>query len=437
MNIITATDSYKFTHWKQYPPGTEKVYSYFEARHGDAVENGVIFFGLQYLLKKYLAGRVVAGYDIEQAEGLIANHLGEGRFNRAGWEHIVKDHNGRLPVSIRAVPEGSRHPYHTVLMTVENTCPKCFWLTNYLETLLVQVWYPSSVATLSNRLRRLINLYMRETSDDLGGAAFKLHDFGFRGVSSHESAGIGGAAHLVSFLGTDTVAALEVARDFYNDPCAGLSIPAAEHSTITSWGQARESDAYLNMLRQFPTGLVAVVSDSYDIFKACADIWGDKLKDEVLARAGTLVVRPDSGDPVETPVQVVKILAEKFGTMTNSRGYKVLNAKVRVIQGDGIGPLEVNAILDSLKEEGFAADNIAFGMGGALLQKLNRDTHSFAFKCSNITIDGVDHPVYKRPVTDGTKVSQAGRFPDLVEVFRDGEVLVDQTFSQIRERAGS
>jgi len=450
-NVCWLTDSYKVSHYKQYPPGTRRVYSYFESRTGAKFPR-TIFFGLQYLLMEYLAGPVITAEKIDQAERLFAAHFGRPVFPRDRWETLLKRHGGRLPVEIRAVPEGTVVDVSNVLMTIENTDDDAYWLTNYLETLLVQTWYPSTVATQSQAMRQVILGYLARTGDP-GLVDFKLHDFGFRGVTCPEQAAIGGASHLVNFLGTDTLAGLVFASTFYREPCAGFSIPAAEHSTITAWGPEHEVEACRNMLRQFPDGLVACVSDSYDVFRCCREIWGGVLKDEVLARDGVLVVRPDSGDPPTVVVKVLEILGEKFGTDTNARGFRMLNPKVRVIQGDGIDFEMLDRILSRMEFAGWSADNIAFGSGGGLLQKLNRDTQKFAFKCSSVTVGDTERDVFKQPVTDAGKRSKAGRLklvvvngryvtvpshdprPDvLVPVFRNGEVLVDQTFADIRAR---
>src|SRR5215472_11304053 len=249
-NLILQTDSYKFTHWKQYPPGTEFVYSYLESRGGMFAQT--LFFGLQYYLKEYLQGQVATEQDVAEAQSFVDQHLGPGLFNREGWLHIVRNHGGRLPVAIKAVEEGSIVDVQNVLMTIENTDPACWWLPNYLETLLLKVWYPITVATLSRAIRRVF-LAALERSGDPALIDFKLHDFGYRGVSSEETAGIGAAAHLVNFKGTDTVAGIRILRKYYESrDMEGFSIPAAEHSTITSWGRENEARAYENMLAQFP-----------------------------------------------------------------------------------------------------------------------------------------------------------------------------------------
>lgn len=266
-------------------------------------------------------------------------------------------------------------------------------------------------------------------------------------------------AHLVNFMGTDTMEGLIAARRYYGADMAGFSIPAAEHSTMTSWGRDREQAAYANMLDAFEGEgkLVAVVSDSYDLDAALTGIWGGSLRDKVLARKGTLVVRPDSGDPVETPMRAVKTLWEAFGGSVNAKGYRVLDPHVRVIQGDGMTPATIARLIDRLVEEGFAVDNIAFGMGGGLLQQVNRDTLRFAMKANAMRdADGVWHDVAKVPATDPGKASKAGRQAVLREadrliawrmdevddadnllrpVWRNGTMLVRHTFDELRARA--
>ena len=456
-NLVLETDSYKFTHWKQYPPGTEFVYSYLESRGG--MFGQVVFFGLQYYLQRYLSGVVVTEEDVSEARRFVDQHLGLGMFNYEGWMHIVRRHGGKLPVMIKAVAEGSVVDVSNVLMTIENTDPACYWLPNYLETLLLKVWYPISVGTLSRAIRRVI-LSALERSGDPALIDFKLHDFGYRGVSSEETAGIGAAAHLINFKGTDTVAGIRVLQQYYgSQEMEGFSVPAAEHSTITSWGRENEAQAYRNMLTQFPTGIVAVVSDSYNVYSASEKLWGELLRDQVLAREGTLVVRPDSGIPRETVLRVLQILGDKFGYEMNGKGYRVLNPKVRVIQGDGVNFWTIQDMLMAVNRAGWSADNISFGMGGALLQQLNRDTQKFAFKTSNVTVNGNDREVFKDPVEGHDKMSKRGRLAlhflngawsthrlkpgesiasdRLEEVFRDGEVLKTQTVAQIRERAAT
>ena len=456
INLVAATDSYKITHWRQYPAWTKTIFSFFESRGGEFPE--VTFFGLQYILKRYFEGIVITQEDVNEMAEDCALHFGDpSLFNMKGWKRILEVHGGRLPILIRAIPEGTSIPNGNVLMTIENTDPELPWLTNYVETLLSQVWYPCTVATQSRQMKKLIIRYLEETGDP-GLIDFKLHDFGFRGSTSVESAGIGGAAHLVNFKGSDTIQALRVARKYYKERMAGFSIPAAEHSTVTSWGRENEVEAYRNMLIAFPQGMVAVVSDSYDVFTACEELWGKKLRDMVEDRDGVLVVRPDSGEPAEVVLKVLEALGRSFGYTINDKGYRVLNPKVRVIQGDGIDYPTIGKILETMKQAGWSADNTAFGSGGALLQKVNRDTLKFAFKCCAALVGNTWRDVMKNPVTDPGKKSKAGRLVLvkvdgqfktlreeeaqsqglenlLVPVFKDGKLLFDQTFDEIRTRA--
>lgn len=457
-SIILNTDSYKVSMWKQYPPHTTQVYSYVESRGGKYKET--VFFGLQAFIKEYLTNPITME-DIDEAEEIWTAH-GEP-FNREGWEYIVRNLGGKLPVQIKAAPEGSVIPTRNVMVTIENTDPKCFWLTTYLETALLRaIWYPTTVATNSRAIKKVIAKYLQETEGNIDALGFKLHDFGARGASSYESSMIGGMAHLVNFMGTDTISAVVGARRYYNESVAGFSIPAAEHSTITSWGRDNEVEAYRNMLKQFGRegSLLAVVSDSYDIFNATEKLWGEQLRQEVIDSGATVVIRPDSGNPVKVVTQVAKTLAKKFGTTTNNRGYKVLN-NVRIIQGDGIDIDSVTAILESLKQNRFSADNVAFGMGGALLQAPQRDDQKFAMKASAAFVEGKWVDVYKDPITDSGKTSKKGRLalvyqcgvgncgyntiPEniaeqkgtnvLQTVFLNGELVNEQTFAEIRERA--
>ena len=462
-NLILLTDSYKVTHWKQYPKGTTKVYSYLESRGGEF--DNTLFYGLQYFIKRYLSGQVITDEKIQQAKKLLNSHLGSDLFNELGWRHILEKHNGYLPVRIKAVPEGTVVKTGNVLVTVENTDPEVPWLTNYIESLLLNIWYPITVGTLSREIKKNLINYLKKTtsynSEEISGlVAFMLHDFGCRGVGNPETACLGGSSHIINFMGTDTVSAILFAQEFYNteNPLA-FSIPASEHSTMTSWGEPFEVKAMENMLDSYPTGLVACVSDSFDIIRACRDYWGTALRDKILSRDGRLVIRPDSGDPVQTLKQIFHILWDKFGGTTNDKGFKVLDPHVRVIQGDGVNFESISDICDMMIEEGFSIENIAFGMGGALLQKVDRDTQKFAFKCSSITINGEEAEVRKNPIeinekgerVQSFKKSKAGRLKlvngqtiehshdedgdELVEVFLNGKVMKEWTFEEVRERA--
>lgn len=457
------TDSYKLSHFKQYPKGTTKVFSYFESRQTDTP---ITFFGLQYFIKQYLEGVVITPEEVDEAKAFVDEHMGrEDSFNYEGWMTIATELGGKLPLEIKSVQEGKTITGRNVLFTVENTDPRFYWLTNYMETLLCQVWYPTTVATNSRLIRETLVEYNEETSDSDKNevANFQCHDFGFRGVSSVETAGLGAAGHMIWFLGTDTLQGITLAKQFYNAGVIGYSIPASEHSTMTAW--LREEDAMENMLDQYPTGMIACVSDSYDIMNAVNNIWGDKLRDKILNRDGRLVVRPDSGDPVVTTLKVMEALWNKFGGETNSKGYKVLHPNIRMIQGDGVDREMIGKILENFKKNGFSSENIAFGSGGGLLQKFNRDTFKFAFKCSMIEIDGEVRDVRKTPMefnkngeyVKSSKYSKSGRlqlierpggtfdtidtnesdikprFYHLKTIFKNGELVDETTFDEIRQ----
>jgi nicotinamide phosphoribosyltransferase len=462
-NIILSSDSYKYSHHLQIPEKTETIYSYIEARgSNDEDYKETVFFGIQAYIKEYLLNPITMD-DILEAKEIIESH-GEP-FNYDGWVYILEKHNGYIPVEIEAVPEGSIIPLQNVLVQIHNTDTKVPWITAFIETALLRaIWYGTTVATNSWTIKQFLKDYT-EKSGSIEPVDFKLHDFGARGVSSSESAMLGGMAHLVNFMGTDTVEALVGARRYYNEPMAGFSIPASEHSTITIWGKENESKAYKNMLDKFakPNSLVAVVSDSYDIYNAIK-IWGIELKDGVVSSGATVVVRPDSGDPTIVPIEVIEGLMEYYGYEVNEFGYKTLPKCIRVIQGDGINKDSIKQILKNLDEHKLTLDNIAFGMGGALLQGVNRDTLKFAMKTCYAIIDGVGRYVSKEPVGDKSKRSKDGildliKYENLISkdtghsiyktvkredthergvlkpVYRNGVLLEEVDFSTIRELA--
>ena len=456
-NICLATDSYKIWHWKGYMPDTENNYGYLEARKGAQFEE-TVFFGLQYILKKYLQGRVVTREKIQEAKKLMDQHLTPGYFNVEGWEHILNNYDGKLPVTIKAVPEGSVVPVGNVLMTVELTQndPKLCWLTNYLESLLMHVWYPCTVATLSRSLKKLILGYMEMTCDSTKGIEFKMQDFGFRGVSSYESAQIGGAAYLTQFAGSDNIPALLVPREYYDlKGIPGYSVAATEHSIMTARGEEGEWDVLDNIFKVTPKGILSIVIDSYD-YERFLETCGTRYKDIIENREGVTVFRPDSGEPIATTLRCLEILDKHFGSQTNSKGYKVLNNAVRLLWGDGIDYYGIRDILLAMTNKGWATDCMAcFGMGGGLLQKVNRDTQRMAFKSSAQFYDGSWHDVWKKP-KDASKASKRGRLAlvwdketgyktvrleelgdrvdELKTVFENGELKYEQQWGLITHR---
>lgn len=450
-NLLLMTDSYKASHYLQYPPNTQAMFSYMESRGGKF--NKTVFFGLQYLLRKYLS-KPITLIDLIEARDFFKGH--GPPFPDKEWATVINKHGGYLPVQIRAVTEGSVIPTHNVLLSVRSTDPECFWVVTWIESFLMRLWYPITVATTSWHIKSDILGYLKETSDDPNSEIdFKLHDFGARGVSSSESAGIGGASHLVNFKGSDTIEGVFLANRYYNCPMAGFSIPASEHSTITSWGKEREYDAFDNMLTQFagPSKVVACVSDSYDIY-AATKWWADQ-SERIKAIGATLVIRPDSGHPATVVNEILDILADKGLMTVNSKGYRVLPSHLRIIQGDGVDRESINGILETMKSARYSASNIAFGMGGALLQKVNRDTQKMAYKCSAVLVDGMWKDVYKEPITDPGKKSKKGildllrndgkyetvqnqRWDSVMRlVYREGRIATDLKLDEIRAFADS
>jgi nicotinamide phosphoribosyltransferase len=454
-NLILDVDSYKMSHGGeegQYPPKYTKSFGYIESRGGRY--GSTVFFGLQAYIKEYLSAPVTRA-DVEEAAEFAAAH-GEP-FPQAGWMHIVEAHGGYLPVRIKAVAEGTVVPVGNILVSVESTDPQVPWIESWLETALLRaVWYPTTVATKSYYCKKVILEALVKSSDDpMGELPFKLHDFGARGVSSRESSGLGGMAHLVNFMGSDTIEGIRYANHFYGEKMAGYSICASEHSTMTILGREGELDQMRRVIRQIkPGGLAACVSDSYNLFHAVEEYWGDILHEEVKASGGTLVIRPDSGDPSEVNLKILQILERKIGLRTNMKGYKVLPNYYRLIQGDGNDNEEsIRTVLDTLLQHGYSASNIAFGMGGGLLTQVTRDTQKFAMKLSWAVVDGKEVDVYKDPATDHGKKSKRGRLdlvrrdgtlvtlpgdqPDslLDPVFENGKILRDQTFADVRKNA--
>lgn len=456
-NQCLNTDWYKTAgiHSAMYPEGTEYVYSYNEARLG-AKYDSTIAIGLQAILLEHFVGVQVTTADIDKAEKII-NRRG-GNFDRSKWDYIVENHGGKLPLEIKAVPEGTRVPIDNVLFTVVNTDPNCAFLTGHVETVLTHVWQASNVATISYNVREMFKELLNKSCDmgeDFPGLPFMLHDFGFRGTSSVESAVWGGMGHLAVFNGTDTVVAIEGAIEYYDaGDDVGTSVNATEHSIMTSMGREGEFDVTQQLLNKFPNGVLSVVSDSFDIFE-CVKTYGTKFKEQILERDGVFVIRPDSGEPVPTMKALLKLVDEYFGSTVNEKGYKVLNDKVRLIWGDGIEAEGIRAICEMAIEEGFSVENLVFGMGGGLLQKHNRDTQRCAFKSSAQMRNGQWVDIFKDP-KDQTKRSKKGRLKlikdengefktvrleepgeDLLRtVFLNGELVNPITFDQIRQNVG-
>lgn len=449
-NLILNTDSYKLSHFLGYPEGLTHVYSYAESRGGKYPK--VLFLGLQAFIKEYLM-KPITQEMIDEAADFSALH-GEP-FNRDGWEHILKNHNGYLPIEIKAVPEGTLVDVHNILASVENTDPNVPWLTSYIETALIRIWYPITVATRIYYMKKQIKEFYDHTSDS-GDMSFGILDFSSRGVSSLETSQIGGLGHLVHFIGSDNIPAIMYARKNYIEQMAAFSVPATEHSIMSALsGQEDEREAfhYLvdNMLMQ--DGILSVVSDTYNVFEA-AEKWDSGLIKKIRAKNGTLVFRPDSGTMEDVLPKVLAILEKNFGYEMNSKGYKVLK-NVKVLWGDGINEDTVHIPFAIAENMGISADSIMTGSGGGLMQNnIDRDTCKFAFKASNIVVDGDNIGICKNPITDPGKASKRGRLMLVKDkgkyvterdykgfagnllrpVYRNGKLLVDESLGKIRSR---
>jgi nicotinamide phosphoribosyltransferase len=427
-NLLLLSDSYKYSHFKQYPKGTKKIFSYLEARGGDSKD--IVFFGLQYFIKEYI-NNPFTQKDIQEAKQLAEFH--GVPFNEEGWNYILNKHGGFLPVKIDAVPEGSVNKVGDVLMTIVNTDDNCPWVTNWVETLLMKVWYPTTVATKAYNVRKIIEKHYTNSSDSLAGVDFAYHNFGDRGSSSVEAAMLGGMAHLTSFSGTDNFNAVMGCSKYYAEK-KGWSIPASEHSTVTSWGKDYEYfmiDSYLENHKGAP--IIACVMDSYDIYKAVEHVTTGSMKERIESPEYPIfVIRPDSGNPIDVIGNILGVMRKNEVSYTvNSKGFKVFN-KYRIIWGDGITPSNIDAILSFVEQQGYAADNMAFGSGGDLMQNLNRDTHKFAFKCSAALVGNEWRDVYKEPITDKGKSSKRGLLTsDKLQTVYEKYPVVTFTLSEV------
>lgn len=443
--IYLATDFYKLSHREQYPEGTTKVYSTLTPRSNKFApwSNEVVFFGLQYFIKEYLIERFNNEFFNQPLEDVISTYetfvkqtLGK---KDVYTEHLIQLHNlGYLPIKIQALPEGTLAPMRCPIMTIENTKPEFFWLTNFLETILsTTIWQPITSATLAYQYRKVLNDYALKTTGSTDGVAFQGHDFSLRGMSSEQSGMASGMGHLTSFQGTDTIPAIFGAHKYYHallDATTGSSISATEHSVMCSYGQADELELFKHLLVDvYPTGLFSVVSDTWDFWKVVTE-YLPALKDIIMARDGKLVVRPDSGDPVDivtgtkpngvTPEEkgLIECLWDTFGGTINEQGYKVLDPHIGAIYGDSITLKRATAICERLEAKGFASTNIVFGIGSFSYQYHTRDTFGFAVKATAATVNSEERMLFKDPKTDdGTKRSQRGR----IVVARKEDVLAE------------
>lgn len=434
-NRVMLSDSYKYSHYLQYPRGTVNMYDYAEARSLKEYDK-TLFFGLQMMWKKYFTKKITIK-EVDEASMYAKAH--GIPFNLKGWKRIVRKYKGRLPVTIKAVPEGTVIPNKMVLFTVELTIndKEIFWLPSWLETFLMKVWYTCNVATRSYFVKEMLLQNAKMTSDE-PFVDFQFHNFSDRGSSSVESAAMGAVGHLTCFKGTDNFNSLKYANVYYNEPIEniGFSIPATEHSSTTAWTKEGEFDMIMIHLENNKGNpLMASVMDSYDIFKCTDAVTSGEFKRKIESDEYPIFVqRPDSGYGPDIINEMINIM-EKNGVKytENSKGYKIWD-KYRIILGDGVTMQIMNDILTNLRLRGYDASNISFGSGGWLQTLHNRDTLGFAIKCSNITLeDGSEIEVYKDPITDPGKKSKKGKVTTYFDVI-DNEFFVDKIDSKLKER---
>ena len=496
LNPMTLADGYKLDHRRQYPEGTEFVYSNWTPR-GSRIEgiNKVVFFGLQYFLEKYL-GEEFDKFFAKPEDEVVAKYTrrvnGYLGPNEIGDEHIRALHRlGYLPLEFKALEEGTSVPLRVPMLTVENTLPEFFWVVNYIESLMSCVlWMPMTSATIAKRMRNLLDEYAVKTGSPTEFVDWQGHDFSFRGMAGVEAAVLSGMGHLTQFTGTDTIPAIDAIEEYYDvnadEYLIGGSVAATEHSVMCAGGKDDERETYARLLNLYPTGILSVVSDTWDLWKVLTETV-PSLHDEIMARDGKLVIRPDSGNPADilcglpaedegyhsdgykvrqpgpgTPQEkgVVELLWDEFGGTITETGHKLLDSHIGVIYGDAINFERATEILRRLDEKGFASANVVFGMGSFGYQYQTRDTFGFAMKATNVIINGVETPIFKAPVTDGgEKKSLTGRIavlPNtetgelyavenasawalqeslLTTVWKDGKFVTRAGFEEVRHNA--
>ncbi len=455
MNPLTAIDFYKTDHRRQYPEGTTEVYANFTPRSSrlanvlaDSYDNKVVFFGLQYFVQDFLINSWNEHFFNQPKEKVVAAYKRRMDFSLGkdsiDVSHITALHDlGYLPLKIKALPEGTRSPIGVPVLTIVNTHPDFFWLTNYIETIIsCYLWKPTTSATVAFEYKRLLSNYAKKTGSTLEFTQFQAHDFSFRGMSSFQDAAISGAAHLTSFWGTDSVPAIDLAETYYRanaeNEMIGCSVPATEHSVMCMGMEDGELATFRRLINElYPSGIVSVVSDTWDFWKVVTE-YTVELKDEILRRDGKLVIRPDSGDPVkivagdpdapkDTPEYkgAIECLWDVFGGTITEKGYKMLDSHIGLIYGDSITLERANNILKILEAKGFASANVVFGVGSFTYQYVTRDNFGFAMKATSGVVNGQRRDIFKDPKTDsGTKKSAKG----LLRVEKEGNsfILHDQ-----------
>ena len=451
MNPLNAIDFYKADHRRQYPEGTTEVYSNFTARSArlgkvirESYDNKIVFFGLQYFIKDFLIDAWNESFFKKEKNKVIADYkrrmdyaLGKDSIDVS---HIAALHDlGYLPLRIKALPEGSRVPIGVPVLTMVNTHPEFFWLTNYIETVISSyLWKPTTSATTAYEYKKLLTDYALRTGSPVELVQFQAHDFSFRGMSSMQDAAISGAGHLTSFWGTDSIPSIDLMEDYYQadveTEMVGCSVPATEHSVMCMGMQDGELSTFRRLISDlYPSGIVSIVSDTWDFWKVITE-YTVLLKDDILSRNGKVVIRPDSGDPIKIVAGdpdapkgsaehkgAIQCLWDVFGGTITDKGYKMLDSHIGLIYGDSITLERAQAILIRLEENGFASTNVVFGVGSFTYQYVTRDNFGFAMKATSGVVDNERRDIFKDPKTDsGIKKSAKG----LLRVTSSGDRLV-------------
>ena len=466
-NPLLAIDLYKADHRRQYPEGTTKIYSNFTPRYAiknhsllDDYDDQIVMFGLQHFIKDHLINNWRLGFfelnrddAVAEYKMLIEIALGLDNFD---CSHVEALHDlGYLPIHIKAIHEGFRVPIGVPVLTITNTHPDFFWLTNYLESIIsCSLWKSITSATIAFEFKRLLIKYAKMTGSDESYVDYQAHDFSFRGMSGWNDATLSGAAHLTCFKGTDCISAIDLLNHHYDasstDSCIGNSVPATEHSVMCCNGSEGEFDTILRLITViYPKGIVSIVCDSYDLWRTL-NVYLPSMYKEITNREGKVFIRPDSGNPVDiicgdmfavrdTPPfkGALQLLWDTFGGRINKEGYKELNPKIGLIYGDAITVERAALILQIMEEKGFASSNIIFGVGSYTYQYVTRDTFGFAMKATSAVINGERKTIFKDPITGDRKTKKSAKGLLMVDLNNEtGRFVLHEDVSEGTEAIG-
>jgi len=484
---LNSIDFYKADHRRQYPENTTEVYANLTPRSGLSAnvikrnfDNKIVFFGLQYFIKDFLIDAWNDQFFNQDKDKVVAAYkrrmdysLGKDAIDVS---HIAALHDlGYLPIKIKALGEGTHVPIGVPVLTIVNTNPDFFWLTNYIESVIsCYLWKPITSATTAFEYKKLLIEYADKTGAPKNFVQFQLHDFSLRGMSSLQDSALNGAAHLTSFVATDSVPAIDLVEDYYEanveEELIGCSVPATEHSVMCMGTQEGEIATFRRLMNElYPKGIVSIVSDTWDFWKVVVEYMVE-LKHDILKRDGKVVIRPDSGDPIKIVVGdpdakkgspeykgAIECLWDVFGGTVTKKGYKMLDSHIGLIYGDSITLERADKILNGLESKGFCSGNIVFGVGSYTYQYVTRDNYGFAIKATSGIVDGKRREIFKNPKTDsGAKKSAQGLLRVerqdgklilldrqteeqeaqglLQEVFLNGKIIKQVSFSEIRRR---